>query len=179
MAKRGEIKCHTRISQRTRSARLTRLTWPVFYAPVRTYKGEMPPRLPLSCQKEFKQIKNWIILEAARLGELSEQADPLQEEETESSSQEDPEEATQGSERSTRWEAVPEGQHNAERKPFNTPLAHAVINLLYSLGTIFQEQTPRVLTGARFTDRKLRKKIREKKIAMGHKPDDHENPTMA
>ena len=26
----------------------------------------------------------------------------------------------------------------------------------------------------RFTDKKLRQKIREKKIAMGHKPDDHE-----
>ena len=38
---------------------------------LRTYKDEMPERLPLSQQKEFKSIKNIVIREAVRLGGLS------------------------------------------------------------------------------------------------------------
>ena len=36
---------------------------------LRTYKDAMPERLPLSQQKEFKQVKNLVIREAVRLGE--------------------------------------------------------------------------------------------------------------
>lgn len=51
--------------------------------------------------------------------------------------------------------------------------------LLHHLSGIFREQNSRgpVRTPA-LTDRKLRQRIREKKIAMGHKPDDHEEETM-
>ena len=43
------------------------------------------------------------------------------------------------------------------------------------MGRIFQEQRPQPVAGVRMTvDSKLRRRIREKKIAMGHKPDDHE-----
>ena len=37
---------------------------------LRTYKNDLPERLPLSRQKEFKSIKNMVIREAVRLGEL-------------------------------------------------------------------------------------------------------------
>ncbi len=48
-------------------------------------------------------------------------------------------------------------------------------SLLYHMGRIFQEQRPQPVGGVRVAvDSKLRRKIREKKIAMGHKPDDHE-----
>ncbi len=48
-------------------------------------------------------------------------------------------------------------------------------SLLYHMGRIFQEQRPQPMGGLRAAvDSKLRRKIREKKIAMGHKPDDHE-----
>nr|WP_325258280.1 MobP3 family relaxase [uncultured Oscillibacter sp.] len=48
-------------------------------------------------------------------------------------------------------------------------------SLLYHMGRIFQEQRPQPVLGMRLAvDSKLRRKIREKKIAMGHKPDDHE-----
>lgn len=50
--------------------------------------------------------------------------------------------------------------------------------LLHHMGNIFQEQTPPSSGGVSFADSKLRRKIREKKIAMGHKPDDHENPEI-
>ena len=44
------------------------------------------------------------------------------------------------------------------------------------MGRIFQEQHPHPVAGMRIAvDSKLRRKIREKKIAMGHKPDDHED----
>lgn len=36
---------------------------------LRTYKNDLPERLPLSRQKEFKRIKNIVIEEAVRLGQ--------------------------------------------------------------------------------------------------------------
>ena len=54
----------------------------------------------------------------------------------------------------------------------------AVNNLLHQMGRIFQDNAwPKASTYSQHTDRKLRRKIREKKIAMGHKPDDHEEQT--
>jgi len=46
--------------------------------------------------------------------------------------------------------------------------------LLHHMSRIFQEERPRGAgCGISFTDKKLRQKIREKKIAAGHKADDH------
>lgn len=39
---------------------------------LRTYKNDLPQRLPLSQQKEFKRIKNLVIQEAVRLSEHTE-----------------------------------------------------------------------------------------------------------
>ena len=60
------------------------------------------------------------------------------------------------------------------------PSAQSVIRLLYHMANIFREQTPPSAPGGMRSgvDRKLRRKIWEKKIAMGHKPDDHEEPMM-
>ena len=47
--------------------------------------------------------------------------------------------------------------------------------LLHHLGQIFRENSvPPAASVGQHIDRKLRRKIQEKKIAMGHKPDDHE-----
>ena len=52
-------------------------------------------------------------------------------------------------------------------------------SLLYHTGRIFQEHHPQPAGGMRVAvDSKLKRKIREKKIAMGHKPDDHEEQVM-
>ena len=52
-------------------------------------------------------------------------------------------------------------------------------SLLYHMGRIFQEQRQPPAAGMRAAvDSKLKRKIREKKIAMGHKPDDHEEQAM-
>ena len=51
----------------------------------------------------------------------------------------------------------------------------AVSSLLHQMGRIFEKNAwPRDGTHGQHTDRKLRRRIQEKKIAMGHKPDDHE-----
>ena len=54
----------------------------------------------------------------------------------------------------------------------------AVNSLLHSIGRIFQDNA-RIMdsTQGQHTDRKLRRRIQEKKMAMGHKPDDHEEQT--
>ena len=50
----------------------------------------------------------------------------------------------------------------------------AATRLLYHMSRIFEDHSlPRSSTGLQ-VDRKLRRKIQEKKIALGHKPDDHE-----
>ena len=47
--------------------------------------------------------------------------------------------------------------------------------LLHHMGRIFQDNSiPPCPPGSHRTDRKLLQKIRQKKIALGHKPDDHE-----
>lgn len=54
-----------------------------------------------------------------------------------------------------------------------------VIRLLHHMSRIFHEQSQRQAEMGMEVDRKIRQKIREKKIAMGHKPDDHlERQTM-
>ena len=51
----------------------------------------------------------------------------------------------------------------------------AVTRLLYHMSRIFQDNSvPSAVPTGQQVDRKLRRKIQEKKIAMGHKPDDHE-----
>lgn len=51
-----------------------------------------------------------------------------------------------------------------------------VSRLLHHMSRIFQDHSlPQSRTGL-YVDSKLRRKIQEKKIAMGHRPDDHEEP---
>ena len=56
----------------------------------------------------------------------------------------------------------------------------ATTRLLHHMSRGFQDQTPPPpVTGGIQVDRKLMARIREKKIAAGHKPDDHEEPSQA
>ena len=59
----------------------------------------------------------------------------------------------------------------------------SVTRLLYHMGTVFWEQAPAPsVPGGIRIDRKRLVQLREKKIAMGHKPDDHadyQGPTMS
>ena len=114
---------------------------------LRTYKDDLPEHIPLSRQKEFKRIKNIVIQEAVRLGTQLEQNHtvPMS-----------PDTAA--------------GQRNDEHS--SALLFNSVTRLLYHTSRIFQEQQPPA-SPVYHTDRKLLRKLREKKIAHGHKPDDH------
>ena len=63
-----------------------------------------------------------------------------------------------------------------QRNHLRTPsVMLAVTQLLYHMSRIFQDNSvPPTVPTDQQVDRKLRRKIQEKKIAMGHKPDDHE-----
>ena len=55
------------------------------------------------------------------------------------------------------------------------PAIDSAASWLYHMGRILQEQRQQPVAGIQITvDSKLRRKIRDKKISMGHKPDDHE-----
>lgn len=58
-------------------------------------------------------------------------------------------------------------------------LLTSATRLLHHMSRIFQEQPVPISPGINFVDSKLRRRIREKKIAMGHKPDDHEDQEIA
>jgi len=122
---------------------------------LRTYKDDLPERIPLSQQKEFKRIKNIVIQEAVRLGK---QMDQKTDHTAASSTQN-----------------TPAGQRNDGHS--SALLFNSVTKLLHHMSRIFQEQQ-QPFTPVYHTDRKLLQKLREKKIAHGHKPDDHA-PTMS
>ena len=66
-------------------------------------------------------------------------------------------------------------QHLLEHPDQPPSVLLSVTRLLYHIGTIFRNNAPpRPGPGTMSVDRKLRRRIQEKKIAMGHKPDDHE-----
>lgn len=64
----------------------------------------------------------------------------------------------------------------AQRNDLHTPsVMLAVTQLLYHMSRIFEDNfVPSAVPVGQQVDRKLRRKIQEKKIAMGHKPNDHE-----
>lgn len=149
---------------------------------LRTYRNDLPERLPLSRQKEFKTIRNMVIREAARLGEDMER---LESSELESSPKYAEPELGRSPGGSSPAPVASQFQErrqagNAHADEFHRRLlAASVTRLLCCLAELFQEQAPYPATGPiRFTDKKLRRRIQEKRIAMGHKPGDHEDPKM-
>lgn len=79
------------------------------------------------------------------------------------------------------WESASQGNEYAQffLDHFNDNRSPNVLlsatKLLHHMGRIFQDNSiPPCPPGSHRADRKLRQKIRQKKIAMGHKPDDHE-----
>ena len=63
--------------------------------------------------------------------------------------------------------------HREEQRPPDVMLA--VTRLLYHMSRVFQDNSlPKSRPGGIQIDRKRLRKLREKKIAQGHKPDDHE-----
>ena len=131
----------------------------------RYYKDTPREHQPLSRQKEFRAIKNMVVREAEdlRLGVFTFE----DEDRTEKMDGEQEAEIREDS-RQEQWEIYRNAGES--QSPY---LLLTVTRLLHQLGQIFQENSvPPVPPGSQRTDRKLRRKIRQKKIALGQKPDD-------
>ena len=67
--------------------------------------------------------------------------------------------------------------HRDENRSLTAMLA--VTRLLHHMSRMFQDNSvPKSCPGGIRVDRKRLAQLREKKIAMGHKPDDHEDPSQ-
>lgn len=94
----------------------------------------------------------------------------------------------QDREAAIRWLTLSAAQGNTYAQYFldhkedfhGASVGSAVLRMLHHMGQIFRENTAAGdAYGGMQIDKKRRKKLREKKMAMGHKPDDHENaPTQ-
>ena len=139
----------------------------------RTYSEQAPERLTLSRQKEFKAVRNMVIREVLKLGQI-EVSNP----------------DTPGSIpalRDTPPRAPPELHHGTPKPTHSQHIqtqravsladaARCVLQLFHNMGRIFQEQsaTDTIQAGLHI-DKKRRRMPREKRMALGHKADDHED----
>ena len=133
------------------------------------YKNRPRQHNPLSQQKEFRAIKNAIIQEAERLRQQMEQ---------ETSQAEEPSAEETSTDASTNSTLADENASSMPSRPARLPteyLLNSTVRLFHQMGQIFRENAapPSNPMGIRI-DSKRRKKLMQKRLAMGHKQDDHE-----
>ena len=133
------------------------------------YKNRPRQHNPLSQQKEFRAIKNAIIQEAERLRQQMEQK---------SSQDEEPSAENTSTDASANPTLADENTSSTASHHARLPteyLLNSTIRLFHQIGQIFRENAapPSNPMGIRI-DSKRRKKLMQKRLAMGHKRDDHE-----
>ena len=122
------------------------------------------PRLPLVQQKEFRTIKNMIIQQAETFRQLVPEQVPV---ETEPNEQQVP-----PSNESPAAMAQPQAVTSQIKIE-----GGAVIQLLHHMSRVFRGNMP-VIPPALRTDSKRRRRLQEKRMAMGHKQDDQEDEQL-
>ena len=140
------------------------------------YKNRPRQHNPLSQQKEFRAIKNAIIQEAERLRQQIDQArtaseqKPSQEEEPSSE-----ETSTGASANPTLANENTSSATSHSARLSSEYLLNSTVRLFHQMGQIFRDNAapPSNPMGIRI-DSKRRKKLMQKRLAMGHKQDDHE-----
>ena len=140
------------------------------------YKNRPRQHNPLSQQKEFRAIKNAIIQEAERLRQQMEQAQTASEQETSQEKKASSEETSTGT--STNPTLADENTSSTPSRSVWLPseyLLNSTVRLFHQMGQIFRDNAtpPSNPMGIR-VDSKRRKKLMQKRLAMGHKQDDHE-----
>ena len=140
------------------------------------YKNRPRQHNPLSQQKEFRAIKNAIIQEAERLRQQMEQAQTASEQET-SQEKEAPSEETSTD---TSTNPTLANENTSSGTSYSAQLSsecllNSTIRLFHQMGQIFRDNVspPSNPMGIRI-DSKRRKKLMQKRLALGHKQDDHE-----
>ena len=140
------------------------------------YKNRPRQHNPLSQQKEFRAIKNAIIQEAERLRQQLEQAQRASE--PESSQVDTPSDEKTSLDASTNPALADENTSSTASHHARLPseyLLKSTVRLFHQMGQIFRDNAapPSNPMGIR-VDSKRRKKLMQKRLAMGHKQDDHE-----
>ena len=140
------------------------------------YKNRPRQHNPLSQQKEFRAIKNAIIQEAERLRQQMEQTQTATEQE--SSPEKESSNEKPSSDASINPTLANENTSFTPSRPAQLPteyLLNSTIRLFHQMGQIFRDNAapPSNPMGIRI-DSKRRKKLMQKRLAMGHKQDDHE-----
>ena len=140
------------------------------------YKNRPRQHNPLSQQKEFRAIKNAIIQEAERLRQQMEQVRTASEQKPSQEEEPSSEETSTGA--SANPTLASESASSATSYSVRLPseyLLNSTIRLFHQMGQIFRDNAapPSNPMGIRI-DSKRRKKLMQKRLAMGHKQDDHE-----
>ena len=140
------------------------------------YKNRPRQHNPLSQQKEFRAIKNAIIQEAERLRQQMEQTQTATEQD--SSQDEEPSVENTSTDASANPTLADENTSSAASHDAQLPseyLLNSTVRLFHQVGQIFRDNAapPSNPMGIR-VDSKRRKKLMQKRLAMGHKQDDYE-----
>ena len=140
------------------------------------YKNRPRQHNPLSQQKEFRAINNAIIQEAERLRQQMEQARTASEQKPSQEEEPSSEETSTGA--SANPTLASESASSATSYSVRLPseyLLNSTVRLFHQMGQIFRDNAapPSNPMGIRI-DSKRRKKLMQKRLAMGHKQDDHE-----
>lgn len=127
------------------------------------YGQNTPPHQPLTQQKEFRAIKNFIIREADSIRwpapeQMDLDAMSCGMQETSSDAQRPPSQPQ-----------TVMGQRSIT--------ANAALHLLHHMGRMFRSSMP-VIPPALRIDSKRRRRLQEKRMALGHKRDDHEDEQL-
>ena len=141
----------------------------------RTYSEHLPERLPLSKQKEFKAVRNMVIREALQLGRGEHPtADEMVHMPTPSGTPPAQSGLPHGAHH-PQQEAAHHQRTQTHRAVSHADTARCVLQLFHNMGRIFREQSASdAIQACLHIDRKRRRMLREKRMALGHKADDHE-----
>ena len=145
----------------------------------RTYSEQVPERLPLSRQKEFKAVRNMVIREVLKLGQDETLGRDMVEHISDAQDTSSPPFCTQPETHSQQPKAAPHRQAQRHRAASHADAARCVLQLFHNMGRIFQEQSAAdTIQAGLHIDKKRRRMLREKRMALGHKADDHEDLRM-
>lgn len=178
-------------------------TWQTLYEQVcLDYDQRSPKRLPLSQQKEFRSVRNMVIQETLQwMAERQRYADvgrtpsaqegPIIKKEAAEAAPEDSSSADAAVSKDTappvgEMSPMASGQSDQARQTapagsdYHAPtVGETVVRMLHNISRIFEDNSKidQIHRGLQI-DRKRRQELQRKRLAMGHKPDDHEEQTF-
>ena len=145
----------------------------------RTYSEQLPERLPLSQQKEFKAVRNMVIREVLGLGQDETPGRDMVEHISAVQDTFSPPFRTQPETHGQQPKAAPHQQAQRHRAVSHADAARCVLQLFHNMGRIFREQSAAdTIQAGLHIDKKRRRMLQEKRMALGHKADDHEELRM-